>query len=207
MCLERKATNLSQLSLVCHSRTSSVTAVPRLASWGLVCVLFGLESLRPRPRPRGCLHPSWADLQPLSAWACWGLLLAGGVGQGGRFLGVGLLPACFPGVLPMVWGGALAGAVPGDKPLARGGWGSPGFGYKWEGGLCQVQGARRWGVLLGEGRWAQAGWPSWAEDPGMAPPEPVEAGSWPGWGGERKVWRGLGACGSWDKTGLSFQEV
>lgn len=39
--------------------------------------------------------------------------------------------------------------------------------------------------------WAQVGWRSWAEDPGMAPPEPMEAGSWPGWGGERKVWRGL----------------
>lgn len=33
----------------------------------------------------------------------------------------------------------------------------------------------------------------------MAPPEPVEAA-----GRGRKVWRGLWACGSWDKAGLSF---
>lgn len=66
------------------------------------------------------------------------------------------------------------------------GWtGQPVFGYRWEGGLCQVHGAKRRGP--GQGKWAQAGWQFWAEDPGMALPEPAEAASWLGRGGERPL--------------------
>lgn len=68
------------------------------------------------------------------------------------------------------------------------------------------QGARRrvggwWGIVPGEARWHRQGGVL-GRAPGMAPPEPVEAAS--GAGQERKVWKGLWACGSWDKAGLSF---
>lgn len=81
----------------------------------------------------------------------------------------------------------MAGAVTGDKAPAGSGWDSSGFGYKWEGGLCQVGGVGGWGVLLEEG-----GWWLRAEDPGLAPPAP-RAGWAAGFG------EASGACGSWDR--------
>lgn len=65
--------------------------------------------------------------------------------------------------------------------------------------------------MLGEGRWAQGGGRSWAEDPdpaeSMGPPELAEAAGLLGRSVEGEVWRGFQGLRLMGKADLSSQEI